>query len=114
MATITPKPLVKGILLPATAAVAPGQYQVGAATTATIRSITFCNTDTVDRTFTLHLVASGDTPGAGNMVHPAITIKPNQTIVDDSIRELSTGDFISAFADIANKVSMRVDGSELT
>jgi hypothetical protein len=48
------------------------------------------------------------------MVHPAITIKPNQTIIDDSIRELSAGDFISAFADVSNKVTMRVDGSELT
>jgi len=109
--TVTPKPLVQGVLLAAAAATV---YTVPGATTAVIRSFTLCNTDTVTRTVTIYLVASGDTPADKNTIYKDISIASKETIEDDSLRALVTGDFISAFADVASKVSFRVDGSEVT
>jgi len=112
MATLTPKPLVQGLLLPNAVAV---QYTTPPATSATIRSITFCNTSGVDRVVTLHLVASGGAASAANMVLNAVLVKAGETMfpVGQDLWNLLTGDTIRAFADVAAAVSMCVDGSEL-
>jgi len=108
--TVTPKPLVQGILLTGSAATL---YTVPASTTAVIRSLTFCNNDTVARTITLYLVASGDTPADKNTVLREISIASKETLIDDTLRVLLTGDKVSAFADVTGKVSFRTDGSEV-
>jgi hypothetical protein len=116
MADVTPKALVQGILLDDTAPGAPGLYQAPAATTAIIRSMTFCNTDSEERTITVYLVASGGSEGDANTILKAVPIKAGETLEDggpDALRVLETGDFISAIADAADTVSMRVDGSEV-
>jgi len=118
MATITPLPLVQGVLLAAAAPASPGVYSPGVGKTATVRALTFCNTDVVPRLITLHLVASGDVPGAKNRVYGPITLEAaggaKATLRDDSLYELLTGDFLSPFADAANVVSFRADGAEVS
>lgn len=111
MATVTPKPLVQGTLLTAAAVTL---YTTPASTTATVRSMTFCNTDTVSRTITVYLVASGGSIGDASTIMKTLTILASETIIDDTLRVLATGDFISALADVASKVSMRADGAEVT
>lgn len=108
--TVTPKPLVQGVLLGNSATTV---YTVPASTTAVIRSFTLCNVDTVAHTVTIYFVASGDTPADKSTIFKDISISAKQTLEDDSLRALLTGDFISAFADVASKVSFRVDGSEV-
>lgn len=114
MATITPKPIRQGILLPNAAATTPGQYVVPGGTTTTLRSLRLCNTDTVQRVVTVHVVASGDTPAAKNTILKNVPLEAGETLIDDSLMNLDTGDFISAFADAANVVAMRIDGAEIT
>jgi hypothetical protein len=108
--TVTPKPLVEGVLLAATTATL---YTVPALTTAVMRSFTLCNTDSVARTVTVYLVAFGDSPADKNTIYKEIPIAAKETLEDDTLRAMLTGDFISAFADVANKVSFRADGSEV-
>jgi hypothetical protein len=116
--TITPLPLVQGVLLAAAAPASPGVYSPGVGKTATVRAMTFCNTDTVARTVTLHVVASGDVPGAKNRVYGPIPLEAagstKATWRDDSLYELVTGDFLAPHADAPNVVAFRADGAEVS
>ena len=111
MATVTPKTLCQGTLLGVAAATL---YTTPASTTTTIRSITLCNTDTVTRTVTIYMVASGGAIGDASTVFKTLPILASETITDIALRVLETGDFFSALADAASKVSIRVDGAEIT
>jgi hypothetical protein len=111
LATITPKTLVEGVALGTSASTL---YTVPASTTATFRSITICNTDTNIRKVTVYIVASGGSAGVLNTIYDALVLEPGQTYTDDTIRTMMAGDFIQAFADSANLVSLRVDGAEIT
>jgi hypothetical protein len=111
VATVTPKPLVQGTLL--TNALAT-YYTVPGSTTATIRAITLCNTDSAARTVKLHLVASGGSASDANTIFDDISINAGETIIDDSVRAMNTGDFIRAVASVTNVVALRVDGAEIT
>jgi len=111
MATVTPKALLDGTLLANSIATL---YVVPAAMSAVVRSITLCNTDSVDHAVTLHFVPFAGSPSGATMILNALPIKAGQTIEDDLLRVLGTGGSIRAFADAANAVSMRVDGSEVT
>jgi hypothetical protein len=111
MATVTPKPLVQGTLLTAVLAT---YYTVPGATTTTIRAITFCNTDTVARTVDLYLVASGGSASPQYQILKGVSILPGETLIDDSVRAMNTGDFIRALASVTSVVSIRVDGAEIT
>jgi hypothetical protein len=111
MATVTPKPLVQGTLLTNSLTT---YYTVPGATTATIRAITLCNNDSVARTVTMHLVASGSSADAANQILKAVPLDPGETLIDDSVRAMNTGDFIRAMASQTNVVALRVDGAEIT
>lgn len=111
MATITPKPLIDGVLL---ANVVGTLYTVPALTTAVCRSITLCNTDIADRTVTLYLVPSGGSADDARTIMKSIPIKAGQTLIDDTLRALLTGATIRGFADAGSVVSIRADGSEVT
>lgn len=111
MATVTPKPLVQGTLLTASLAT---YYTVPGSTTATVRAITLCNTDSVARTVDLYLVANGGSASAMNQILKGLTMNPSETIIDDSVRAMNAGDFIRAVASVTNVVSLRVDGAEIT
>jgi len=109
--TVTPKALADGILL--TDSEVP-IYTAPALTIAAVHSITLCNTDSSDRTVTLWIIPSGQTSSARYRVYTVMTVKANQTIQDDALRNLEPGDFISALADVTNKVTIRIDGAEIT
>jgi hypothetical protein len=111
MATVTPIPLVDGVLLADSVGIL---YTVPAATAAVARSITICNTTGSTRTFTLYFVPSGGAPDAAHMIFNAQPIEANKTIVDDTLRVALTAGTIRGFADVAAAVSVRVDGSEVT
>jgi hypothetical protein len=111
MATVTPKPLVQGTLL-SNALVT--YYTVPGATSATIRAITLCNTDTVMRTVALYVVASGGSATPQYQILKDVPMQPGETLIDDSLRAMNTGDFIRALASVASVVSLRIDGAEIT
>jgi hypothetical protein len=111
---ITPKTLVQGMLLAASAPASPGAYSPAVLTTATVRHMRFVNTDTVARIVTVHCVASGDVVGAKNRILGPVSLDPDQTLIDDSIVEMMTGDFLSPFASAAGVVAFRADGFEVT
>ncbi len=111
MATITPKPLVEGTLLADTAGTL---YAVPVLTTAVLRSITLCNTDSADHVVTLHLLPPAGAVAPANMIFNALAIKAGQTIEEDLVRVVLAQGAIVGFADVASKVSIRVDGSEVT
>ena len=110
--TVTPKPLLQGVLLGTT--VGAALYTAVSALGATILSLTICNLDTVARTVTVYFVASGESAADKNTIFRDFELKPKETIVDDTRRSLGVGDFIQAKSDAANKVSLRVDGAELS
>lgn len=111
MATLTPTVLVEGTLLTSSAATL---YTAPGATTATVRSMTLCNRDTSTRRVTLFFVASGGSTGAKSCVYKAQEVLAGETFMDDTLRNLVTGDFISGYADSDGVVSIRVDGATLT
>lgn len=116
-ATITPKPLVDGVLLGTTLAGGAGvKYTcpVSPDTTASIRSITLCNLDTVTRIFSMWIVPLGGSEADAKQIFVNQPILAGETLVDDAIREILAGGFLSAIADVANKISLRVDGAEVT
>jgi hypothetical protein len=111
MATVTPKPLVQGTLLTNSLAT---YYTVPGSTTATVRAITLCNTDSVARTVSLHLIASGGSAGALNQIFKDVSLNAGETLIDDSTRALNAGDFLQAVASVTGVVALRVDGAEIT
>jgi hypothetical protein len=114
MATITPKTLVQGMLLAASAPGTPGAYAPGVGITATIRHMRYVNTDSVARTITVHIVASGGSVSAANRILGPVSLDPGDALIDDSIIEMMTGDFISPFASVAGVVAFRADGFEVS
>lgn len=110
MATVTPKCLVEGTDLADTLGTL---YTVPLNTTAVLRAITLTNHDSATRTFTLHLVPSGGSPSQANRIFDAIEILGNKVVENDTLKVLHAGGSIQAMADVASKVSIRVDGSEV-
>jgi hypothetical protein len=107
--------LVQGTQLPAAAAATPGLYACPANEKVMLRKATFTNDDTSTRLLTIHLVASGGTAAASNLVTKSISIPAGGTYEAFEIEGhiLETGDFITAFSDVANKVTCHVSGASL-
>lgn len=108
---VTPKALLDGTLLTASSTTL---YTAPASTTAVIRSITLCNTDTVARTVTIYIVQSGGSIGDDKKIFDEFSLAAGETIVDDTLRVLETGDTLRGLASTASVVSIRADGSEVT
>ena len=74
-----------------------------------VKSLTFCNDDTVTRTVTVYCVPSGGTASATNQVAKAIPILSSETL--DLIQMIGQqtllgGGTVQALADVASKVSI--------
>mgnify|MGYP001277176779 CR=1 FL=1 len=108
--TTTPKALVDGTLLTASEVT----LYTATGVTAAIHSITYTNTDTVDRAVTIWIIPSGQTSGARYRIATAMVIPAGRTVIDDTLRNLESGDFIAGLADSTNLVAIRVDGAEIT
>lgn len=114
--TITPKPLIQGVLLDDSAPGSPGLYQ--AVDPSVVHSMTACNTDSSTRTATIYVVKSGDSEAAKSTIVKEIELAAKATvpIVPGLIGMicLAAGDYISAIADVAGVVSLRADGMTAT
>lgn len=113
MATVTPRSILDGTLLANSATTV-----FTASTTTTIRAITICNTDSTTRLVTLHIVQVGGSVTAAKRVLDQVPLASKDTIIypgtEPGIVVLETGDFISAHADAASVVSIRIDGAEVS
>ncbi len=80
---------------------------IGANTTGTISALSFTNTDTVSRTITVHLVPSGGSIGAANMVVPARGLAAGEMWVCSPLiaATADAGATIQCFSDVASKVN---------
>lgn len=110
--SISPVNLFEGTLLPNAVATTPGLFASPANTRTRIGAFSVTNTDTVARLLTVHLVASGGTASAANMIAKAEPIGPGQTYhVFQAIGQvLEAGDFITAFGDAASVLAARASG----
>lgn len=79
---------------------------------AILQDMWLCNTDTVSRTFRLHIVASGGTASAANAIIYDAAIGANQSLHYANIATLvPPGGTIQGLASSASKVSYRLTGS---
>jgi len=112
MAAYTEKRLIEGILLTGSAVTL---YTCTAPSVKTIvKEISLCNTTAIAYTFTLYIVASGDTVADKNAVFDSVTMQPNETKIFGLTTVLEVGDFISAFASTTSVISLAASGVERT
>lgn len=112
---VTPKKLVPGIQIPNAAAATPGLYVCPANTKTLIKKVTFTNNDASARLVTVHLVASGGSASASNIVTKAISIAAGATYeaFEAEGHIMHPGDFITAFSDAASQVTAHISGVEI-
>lgn len=90
-------------------------YTVPASTTAIVKELIFCNTDTVSRTFTVYVTpTSGTTPAAQYAVFNAVTIQPNETKIFGLTSVLPAGYTVKALASSAGVVAFNGSAIERT
>lgn len=63
------------------------------------------NTDTVAHAVTMYAVANGGSASAANEILPAVSVSPNYYL-DVDLPQMKAGDFLQAFADTANKITI--------
>jgi hypothetical protein len=75
---------------------------------AIIRSVSFLNTDTVPQTVTVHLVPSGGTASATNMLISARSMNAGETYYCNDLdgKVLEAGGMLQCLASAASKVSV--------
>lgn len=83
----------------------------GAGVTEVIKQLLICNTDTVERTFSLSI---GTSASASNRFFSSMPIGANDTIVLDTALVLSATETLQGLADTANKVVVIALGWEKT
>ena len=81
-----------------------------------IDKFTATNVDTVDGTITIHIVPSGGSVLASNMIIKAREIAPGETYTMPELtgQTLNNGDLISIIASAANAIVIRISGREIT
>ena len=111
---VTPVCFFEGTLLPNAAAATPGLYASPVNTRSIIKSFNVLNTDTVPRLLTVHIVPSGGTANAANMIAKAEIVGPGQQFPVRVGDVLEAGDFITAFGDAANVFTARCSGVKVS
>ena len=112
MAQRLPKQIIAGTQLTASAA---SYYTVPANTITTISAMTLCNSTGTARTATVHLVPSGGSASAANMILSARTIAAGESYnVSAAIgQSIPAGSIIQALADSATAVTITASGYEI-
>lgn len=112
---VTPRKIIQGTQLPSAAAATPGLYACPANEKVLIKKLTFTNDDASTRTVTIHLVASGGTASASNLLTKAASIAAGGTYeaFEAEGHILQAGDFITAFSDAVGKVTVHGSGVSL-
>ncbi len=114
---VNPIPFFESAQLPNAAPATPGQYVSPAQVSSVVKKLTLTNTDTTTGYLvTIYIVPSGSAVGAAYLFLFQRSIGPKQTVdVTEAVNQiLNGGDFISAFADTAAKVNMRISGVQIT
>jgi len=90
-------------------------YTVPVNTRTIIKKLTFMNDDTVARTVTLHLIASGGSATAGNKLLDAVSVAAGDTFeaTEAEGHVMEASGFLQASADAASQVSIRASGVEV-
>lgn len=109
--TFTGKPLCQ-VALPNTAGITT--HYTAPALGARITEVSFCNTDTVDRTVRCYFVPSGGAIGVANVQYYDFPIPSKASIAFGRNAWLAGAGFIQASADAAAVVGMTVSGMEET
>lgn len=92
------------------------QYTSPSATASVVKKLTLCNADASNGySVTIYIVVSGGSPGVTNLLINARTIGAGQTLdITEAVNQiLKPGDYISAFADTAAKVAIRISGVQI-
>lgn len=78
-----------------------------------IKSISVCNTSGSDKTFSLHLVPSGDTAGVANKIMSSFTVPANDVVTSDTVYVLDASGAVYYDPTDAN-LTLTVCGVEYT
>lgn len=107
------KTLVQGSALTTSAAV---YYTAPAGTSTRITQISVCNNDSVNRTFSLYLVADASAPASIDNIIKSKTLTPAETWVPYPMlgAVISEGGTIQGVADTGAVVILKVSGVEIT
>ena len=110
----TAKRLVPGSALTAVLAT---YYTVPSSTSAILKEIILCNTDSSSRTVDVHVIPPAGTAGIANQILDGslnANLQAGETKMFNLSSVLPTGYFIQAVASVAAVVSMNVSGIEVT
>lgn len=110
---VIPKKFIDGVQLPNAAAASPGLYAAGTNEKLLIKKLTFTNTDASARQLMIHLVSSGGTASASNMLTSSTVVIPAGAVYEafEAVGHLiAAGGFITAFSDVAGKVTCHGTG----
>jgi hypothetical protein len=83
---------------------------------AIIDKFTVTNTSAANVSFSVNLVASGDTAGTSNLILDARAIAPSETYTCPELvgQTIDAGSFISTLASAATSLTIRCSGREIT
>lgn len=83
---------------------------------AVIDTFTATNTNTVNVSFSVNLVASGGSPGNSNLVLKTKTIQPGETYLCPELvgQVLENGGFISTLASVASSITISAAGRQIS
>jgi hypothetical protein len=86
----------------------------GVGLTVAVRQLMVSNVSSSSVNFSMHVVPSGGTTSATNLMSPAVPVAPNSFILIDLNQALSNGDSLSAFASAGSSINVMVSGYEVT
>lgn len=111
--TVTTKVLVQPLQL---ATAATTQYTTPLGTRAIIDKATVTNTDSANRTFTVHIVPASGSAGNGNMIIDSRAVVPDETYLCPELvgQVLNPGDTLVTLCSAATALTLRVSGREIT
>ena len=87
-------------------------YECPSGKSATIESITICNTHNATVTVRVFHTSPNETAGAVNALFYDLSLPTASTTVDDSKRYLNSGDRLTIYASTASGVAVAVHGLE--
>lgn len=92
------------------------EYTAPASTRTILDKFSATNTDGSSRTISVHLVPSGGSAGASNLITSVLSIGAGVSVDLPEMKNqiLNAGDFISVVASVASKVVIRASGREIT
>jgi hypothetical protein len=85
----------------------------GSGLSVAVKQLLVSNVSASSVNFSLHIIPTGGTSSASNLMAPAIAIAPNSFITIDLDQVLTNGDSLSAFASATSSINVMVSGYEV-